>query len=151
MYAYTNDCKVFYVDSKENITVSSVGAIATDSTDGVKFVLNSDNKVTTVVVEEVVSSAATFTGIKYSIDGAVAVSETISATGTVTTASSSDATKTVEITEVTTAAGATWAVSGTATIMANGGVATAANQITITIVAENGTTATATITFQAGA
>lgn len=59
---------VFYIDKDENITTSSIGAIAKDSTDTVKYVLNSENKVTAIFVEEQTANTATL-AISVKVDG----------------------------------------------------------------------------------
>ena len=79
----------------------------------------------------------------------------VAATGTVSGTNSGNwaanrAGQTVTLTDVTVADGATYSVNGsdTATIAAKGAAVTTANQIVITVTAENGDQATYTLTFQ---
>lgn len=58
-YGYTSDVKVFYVDKDGNISPSSIGAIQTDTTDTVKYALNSASKARYIVCEEVNTSTTT--------------------------------------------------------------------------------------------
>ena len=57
-YSYSKDCQVFYIDSEGTISTSSIGGISKDETDGVWFKVT-DGDVTTIVIKEAVSAAKT--------------------------------------------------------------------------------------------
>ena len=145
-YASADNCQGFYVDNHGNISQSSVAGIATDETDAVDFKIT-DGEVTTIVITQVISPAKTMTGIKYQfVSTGAEVPAAIVATGTVRTPANDHEDLVVKIVDVTVAPGATWAVSGTATVAEN--APAAANQITVTVTAEDGTTQNYVIGFQ---
>ena len=59
-YGYTKDCKVFYINSNNEVIASSVGAIATDTNDIVWYHIN-NNDVDHIFIKEVGVVAATYT------------------------------------------------------------------------------------------
>ena len=150
-YTYSDDCEVFYVDADDNVTTSSISGITKDGTDRV-FWKETNGEVTTIVICEAESGARDITGIEYTFTmNDVSVPVSIAASGNVTTPGAHEGLE-VEITDVTTSAGATWTVVGsdTATVAAKGATPSAANQITIEVTAENGRTTQYTIGFVAG-
>lgn len=138
-YSYDKNCQVFYIDSDDNISTSSIGGIAKDETDNVWFKVT-DGDVTTIVIADAVSSAntvtsATVVGSKTGLTATAAVSGntiTVSVTGTPA------ANDTLVVTP-TVAAGAS---ASAVTLTYNG---TAWSTATITVTAENGTTAGYTV------
>ena len=136
-YSYSKDCQVFYIDSEGTISTSSIGGISKDETDGVWFKVT-DGDVTTIVIKEAVSAAKTV--ISAAVKGnniAVNLAATVDNTAktikfTVTgTAGNGDS---VEITPTVSAGASASAV----TLTYDG---TAWSTATITVTAEDGTTA----------
>ena len=136
-YSYSKDCQVFYIDSEGTISTSSIGGISKDETDGVWFKVT-DGDVTTIVIKEAVSAAKTV--ISAAVKGnniAVYPAATVDNTAktikfTVTgTAGNGDS---VEITPTVSAGASASAV----TLTYDG---TAWSTATITVTAEDGTTA----------
>ena len=136
-YSYSKDCQVFYIDSEGTISTSSIGGISKDETDGVWFkVTNGD--VTTIVIKEAVSAAKTVIsaavkGNNIAVNPAATVDNTAKTIKfTVTgTAGNGDS---VEITPTVSAGASASAV----TLTYDG---TAWSTATITVTAEDGTTA----------
>ena len=140
VYTYDNSTVVYYFDENGNCSVMDGSGLAVDATDKVSVVADTDKFATAVYVQQVVSNTATASDIKYSVDGGVATPAG-GTSGTVNvTPDSGSAGKTVAITSVTVAPGATYTVSGTAVVQTNGTAATAANTIVITVTAEDGVT-----------
>ena len=161
-YVYTKDCVVFYIDKDENITASSIGAIAKDSTDTVKFVTNSEGKVTAIFVEEVRNSAKAVTAVDVYVDGvkatlkagnsatAATISGAKPATGKVITIvpTVSNMATSSNVVTATTGDGSTNAASYTVT---STDVYTDTVTFTITVIPEDGSAAaTATFTLTLG-
>ena len=136
-YSYSKDCQVFYIDSEGTISTSSIGGISKDETDGVWFKVT-DGDVTTIVIKEAVSAAKTVIsaavkGNNIAVNPAATVDNTaktikFSVTGT---AGNGDS---VEITPTVSAGASASAV----TLTYDG---TAWSTATITVTAEDGTTA----------
>ena len=162
-YVAADNCQVYYVDDNGVLTQISVPTVVDDKTDVVYYKLNSSDQLTTVVIEQNVAKAATMSGITYNLTGTGDGTATdmkdlvmnVAATGTVSGTNSGNwaanrAGQTVTLTDVTVADGATYSVNGsdTATIAAKGAAVTTANQIVITVTAENGDQAAYTLTFQ---
>ena len=136
-YSYSKDCQVFYIDSEGTISTSSIGGISKDETDGVWFKVT-DGDVTTIVIKEAVSAAKTVIsaavkGNNIAVNPAATVDNTAKTIKfTVTgTAGNGDS---VEITPTVSAGASASAV----TLTYNG---TAWSTATVTVTAENGTTA----------
>ena len=136
-YSYSKDCQVFYIDSEGTISTSSIGGISKDETDGVWFKVT-DGDVTTIVIKEAVSAAKTVIsaavkGNNIDVNPAATVDNTAKTIKfTVTgTAGNGDS---VEITPTVSAGASASAV----TLTYNG---TAWSTATVTVTAENGTTA----------
>ena len=136
-YSYSKDCQVFYIDSEGTISTSSIGGISKDETDGVWFKVT-DGDVTTIVIKEAVSAAKTVIsaavkGNNIAVNPAATVDNTaktikVTVTGT---AGNGDS---VEITPTVSAGASASAV----TLTYDG---TAWSTATITVTAEDGTTA----------
>ena len=136
-YSYSKDCQVFYIDSEGTISTSSIGGISKDETDGVWFKVT-DGDVTTIVIKEAVSAAKTVIsaavkGNNIAVNPAATVDNTaktikFTVTGTAGTGDS------VEITPTVSAGASASAV----TLTYDG---TAWSTATITVTAEDGTTA----------
>ena len=136
-YSYSKDCQVFYIDSEGTISTSSIGGISKDETDGVWFKVT-DGDVTTIVIKEAVSAAKTVIsaavkGNNIAVNPAATVDNTAKTIKfTVTgTAGNGDS---VEITPTVSAGASASAV----TLTYDG---TAWSTATITVTAEDGTTA----------
>ena len=136
-YSYSKDCQVFYIDSEGTISTSSIGGISKDETDGVWFKVT-DGDVTTIVIKEAVSAANTVISAAVKSNNiAVNPAATVDNTAktikfTVTgTAGNGDS---VEITPTVSAGASASAV----TLIYDG---TAWSTATITVTAEDGTTA----------
>ena len=136
-YSYSKDCQVFYIDSEGTISTSSIGGISKDETDGVWFKVT-DGDVTTSVIKEAVSAAKTVIsaavkGNNIAVNPAATVDNTAKTIKfTVTgTAGNGDS---VEITPTVSAGASASAV----TLTYDG---TAWSTATITVTAEDGTTA----------
>ena len=136
-YSYSKDCQVFYIDSEGTISTSSIGGISKDETDGVWFKVT-DGDVTTIVIKEAVSAAKTVIsaavkGNNIAVNPAATVDNTAKTIKfTVTgTAENGDS---VEITPTVSAGASASAV----TLTYDG---TAWSTATITVTAEDGTTA----------
>ena len=136
-YSYSKDCQVFYIDSEGTISTSSIGGISKDETDGVWFKAT-DGDVTTIVIKEAVSAAKTVIsaavkGNNIAVNPAATVDNTAKTIKfTVTgTAGNGDS---VEITPTVSAGASASAV----TLTYDG---TAWSTATITVTAEDGTTA----------
>ena len=136
-YSYSKDCQVFYIDSEGTISTSSIGGISKDETDGVWFKVT-DGDVTTIVIKEAVSAAKTVIsaavkGNNIAVNSAATVDNTAKTIKfTVTgTAGNGDS---VEITPTVSAGASASAV----TLTYDG---TAWSTATITVTAEDGTTA----------
>ena len=136
-YSYSKDCQVFYIDSEGTISTSSIGGISKDETDGVWFKVT-DGDVTTIVIKEAVSAAKTVfsaavKGNNIAVNPAATVDNTAKTIKfTVTgTAGNGDS---VEITPTVSAGASASAV----TLTYDG---TAWSTATITVTAEDGTTA----------
>ena len=136
-YSYSKDCQVFYIDSEGTISTSSIGGISKDETDGVWFKVT-DGDVTTIVIKEAVSAAKTVIsaavkGNNITVNPAATVDNTAKTIKfTVTgTAGNGDS---VEITPTVSAGASASAV----TLTYDG---TAWSTATITVTAEDGTTA----------
>ena len=136
-YSYSKDCQVFYIDSEGTISTSSIGGISKDETDGVWFKVT-DGDVTTIVIKEAVSAAKTVIsaavkGNNIAVNPAATVdntAKTIKFT-VIGTAGNGDS---VEITPTVSAGASASAV----TLTYDG---TAWSTATITVTAEDGTTA----------
>ena len=136
-YSYSKDCQVFYIDSEGTISTSSIGGISKDETDGVWFKVT-DGDVTTIVIKEAVSAAKTVIsaavkGNNIAVNPAATVDNTaktikFTVTGTAGNVDS------VEITPTVSAGASASAV----TLTYDG---TAWSTATITVTAEDGTTA----------
>ena len=136
-YSYSKDCQVFYIDSEGTISTSSIGGISKDETDGVWFKVT-DGDVTTIVIKEAVSAAKTVIsaavkGNNIAVNPAATVDNTaktikFTVTGTAVNGDS------VEITPTVSAGASASAV----TLTYDG---TAWSTATITVTAEDGTTA----------
>ena len=136
-YSYSKDCQVFYIDSEGTISTSSIGGISKDETDGVWFKVT-DGDVTTIVIKEAVSAAKTVIsaavkGNNIAVNPAATVDNTaktikFTVTGTAGNGNS------VEITPTVSAGASASAV----TLTYDG---TAWSTATITVTAEDGTTA----------
>ncbi|MGI5930193.1 S-layer homology domain-containing protein [Pseudoflavonifractor sp.] len=147
------DTAIYYIGTDDAVNTLSFDAVTADATDVVTVIdANNDGMAEIVYIKQVLSNTATASAIKYTIDGA---NETYasSTSGTVAEApAKATEGKTVAISEVTVAPGATYVVSGTAVVQNNGSQAGPANTITITVTAEDGTsTSTITLTFVAAA
>ena len=136
-YSYSKDCQVFYIDSEGTISTSSIGGISKDETDGVWFKVT-DGDVTTIVIKEAVSAAKTVIsaavkGNNIAVNPAATVDNTAKTIKfTVTgTAGNGDS---VEIAPTVSAGASASAV----TLTYDG---TAWSTATITVTAEDGTTA----------
>ena len=136
-YSYSKDCQVFYIDSEGTISTSSIGGISKDETVGVWFKVT-DGDVTTIVIKEAVSAAKTVIsaavkGNNIAVNPAATVDNTAKTIKfTVTgTAGNGDS---VEITPTVSAGASASAV----TLTYDG---TAWSTATITVTAEDGTTA----------
>ena len=136
-YSYSKDCQVFYIDSEGTISTSSIGGISKDETDGVWFKVT-DGDVTTIVIKEAVSAvktviSAAVKGNNIAVNPAATVDNTAKTIKfTVTgTAGNGDS---VEITPTVSAGASASAV----TLTYDG---TAWSTATITVTAEDGTTA----------
>ena len=136
-YSYSKDCQVFYIDSEGTISTPSIGGISKDETDGVWFKVT-DGDVTTIVIKEAVSAAKTVIsaavkGNNIAVNPAATVDNTAKTIKfTVTgTAGNGDS---VEITPTVSAGASASAV----TLTYDG---TAWSTATITVTAEDGTTA----------
>ena len=136
-YSYSKDCQVFHIDSEGTISTSSIGGISKDETDGVWFKVT-DGDVTTIVIKEAVSAAKTVIsaavkGNNIAVNPAATVDNTAKTIKfTVTgTAGNGDS---VEITPTVSAGASASAV----TLTYDG---TAWSTATITVTAEDGTTA----------
>ena len=142
---------IFYINSDGEVNALTADTIVNDKTDEV-FVIAKDGLAEKVFIMQTKSDLKAISEVTYTINGGAAVTETIAATGDITTAASTDAGKTIVITGVTTSPEATWAVSGTCVVVANAGPVVAANQIVITVTPEDGSaSATFTISFKAKA
>ena len=161
-YVYAKDCVVFYIDKDENITTSSIGAIAKDSTDTVKYVLNSDNKVVAIFVEEVSSSNKAVTAVDVYVDGVKAtLAGGNSATAATISGSKPAAGKVITIvptvSPMATSSNSVTGTTGDGTTGAASYVVTATDEytdtvtFTITVIPEDGSAAaTATFTLTLG-
>ncbi len=161
-YTYTDSCDVFYVEQDtENITVSSIGAIGNDTTDGVKYVTNSTGEVVAIFVEQNIVSN---TGLTVSVmvnDSAFGspVSTWDSSAGTsadpkVATVTGAPGAAGYDIAFVTTAdAMATVTVVSNTVPAQTGADGVASGTITYRVVAEDGTTCyyALTVNMTAGA
>ena len=155
-YTYSDDCEVFYVDADDNVTTSSISGITKDGTDRV-FWKETNGEVTTIVICEAESGDQKIIGgITYTFTDHDTVTRTdaspiVSGTDVTVTTTGPHTGWNLEITDIEVSAGATWNVVGSnsATVMSNGASATRANQINVEVTAENGSSQTYTITFQA--
>ena len=141
-YMVTDDTAVYYITTKGVSTQLVPSAVVTDDNDTVFIAkTSSDGKTAETVYVLQVNNVATMSAVTYTYGASsTQASQTISATGNVINASMSAA-DVVTITSVTTTTGATYAVSGTCTVAATAAGASSSNQITITLLAEDGTTA----------
>lgn len=152
--ATTNSAtKVFYIDADGGVTALTVDAIKNDNTDKVFVVTDNDGVAEEVYIIETESAAKALLNITYTVNNGTAVTPNpaVTATGVVKVGANTEAGKTVVITGVSVSPEATWTVSGTALVAADGAGA-AANQITITVTPEDGSApATYVLTFEANA
>ena len=80
-YVAADNCQVYYVDANGTLSTISVPTVIDDKTDVAYYKLNSNNELTTVVIEQKVSSAATLLNVTASVPaGQTGIT---SATGTV--------------------------------------------------------------------
>ena len=136
-YSYSKDCQVFYIDSEGTISTSSIGGISKDETDGVWFKVT-DGDVTTIVIKEAVSAAKTVIsaavkGNNIAVNPAATVDNTAKTIKFTVTGTAGNG-ESVEITPTVTAGASASAV----TLTYDG---TAWSTATITVTAEDGTTA----------
>ena len=157
-YTYTDNCDVFYVEQDtENITVSSIGAIGNDTTDGVKYVTNSTGEVVAIFVEQVISgsNSVSASGHNVYVNGVKATLTSESATGatitsavsegdiiTFTPAISNMAAATVGLDDSSTATGTVNAGTNSYTVVA-GDTGSKTLVYNVTVTAENGDAAAA--------
>ena len=157
-YTYTDNCDVFYVEQNtENITVSSIGAIGNDTTDGVKYVTNSTGEVVAIFVEQVISGSNSVSGSGHNVyvNGVKATLTSESATGatitsavsegdiiTFTPAISNMAAATVGLDASSTATGTVNAGTNSYTVVA-GDTGSKTLVYNVTVTAENGDAAAA--------
>ena len=153
------DCRVFYIDEDDNISNIGVAGIATDETDNVWYTVNSSGEVTTIVIQKQVSSAKDLlvAGTKYAVNG-VAVATTGSNNAVTATTSElaggevitvlPDVSAGATVTSIAITGGtATGTLSGSSYTVAAGNADNGKTVIfTVTVVAENGTSSTGTIT-----
>ena len=136
-YSYSKDCQVFYIDSEGTISTSSIGGISKDETDGVWFKVT-DGDVTTIVIKEAVSAAKTVIsaavkGNNIAVNPAATVDNTAKTIKFTVTGIAGNG-DSVEITPTVSAGASASAV----TLTYDG---TAWSTATITVTAEDGTTA----------
>ena len=136
-YSYSKDCQVFYIDSEGTISTSSIGGISKDETDGVWFKVT-DGDVTTIVIKEAVSAAkavisAAVKGNNIAVNPAATVDNTNKTIKFIVTGTAGNG-DSVEITPTVSAGASASAV----TLTYDG---TAWSTATITVTAEDGTTA----------
>ncbi len=136
-YSYSKDCQVFYIDSEGTISTSSIGGISKDETDGVWFKVT-DGDVTTIVIKEAVSAAKTVIsaavkGNNIAVNPAATVDNTAKTIKFIVTGTAGNG-DSVEITPTVSAGASASAV----TLTYDG---TAWSTATITVTAEDGTTA----------
>ena len=158
-YVAADNCQVYYVDDNGVLTQISVPTVVDDKTDVVYYKLNSNNELTTVVIEQDVNNQYEMTAIDFELSDGTKVSaravNTTTATAVVlsTPLANDRVGQTVTLTGVTVPDGATYSINGsdTATVLAYGGSVTDANRIKVTVTAENGDQKDYTIQFVAEA
>ena len=143
--SYADDCQVFYIDTDKNISVSSIGGIADDTSDQVWYKVV-DNEVVAIVIYQQIGTTSAFS-VKYQLQSGPAGSPVSSGSFTSGNYTFSDggsrsAGDVLSLTATAVDAGATVSFSAPQTLVAG----TTSYAFTYTVTAENGTSATGTIT-----